>query len=203
LRSIGWPPGGIKARLGGAFNAEKIGAPDRRRAEVESETAKRYSDLCCPYFGFFVDVGAAFHAEVRVGALAMFDVEVNPKAVGADFEFEIVAGISGVRLEKDFDYVAIPQMIAAAGRSGVRKKCERAVTRTKMQVKGFRSPQKPDLSFELRVSVFSLPVGIEGGRLGGVPRGGRRIAIGRERLRERGDVGGVRNSPGAKDRKQK
>src|SRR5690242_17059074 len=83
LRSVGWPPGGVKARFGGAFNAEEVCAPDRRRAEVERETAKRDGDLCSPYFRFFVDVGAAFHAGVRVGAFAMFDVEVNPKAVGA------------------------------------------------------------------------------------------------------------------------
>ena len=75
---------------------------------MQREATKRYSDLCSPCLGFFVDVGAALHAGVRVRAFSMFNVEINPKAIGANFEFEVVAGISGIRLKKDFDYVAIP-----------------------------------------------------------------------------------------------
>ena len=75
---------------------------------MQSQTAKRYSGFRRPNLRFFVDVRAAFHAGVGVGAFSVFNVEINPKAIGANFEFEVVAGISGIRLKKDFDDVAIP-----------------------------------------------------------------------------------------------
>src|SRR5258706_7178571 len=104
LWRIGCPPGRIKARLGGAFDAEKVRAPYRGRTEVQREAAKRDRDFGGPNFGFLVDVSAALHTGIRVGAFAVLDIEIDAKTVGTDFEFAIVDGVSRIRVKQDFDH---------------------------------------------------------------------------------------------------
>ena len=139
--------------------------------------------LSGPDLFLFVDVRAAFHSGVRIGTLAVRNIEVNPITVGADFEFKIVAGIGGVGLEKNFNDVAVPEMIAAAGRFGIRKNSDDAEARAIMEKESFGSPEETHLRFALRVGVFALPIGEKNDWRRSLPSRSGRKAILFKRLR--------------------
>ncbi len=140
--------------------------------------SQRDSNFRGPDFLFFINVRAALHSRVWVRAIAVFDVEVYPVAIGAYFKFEIVAGVGGVRLEKDFDDIPVPQMVAAARGFGIRENGQYAIAGAIVKKERVRIPENANLCFKLGISIFALPIGIENDGLRSLPCGRRRKAIG-------------------------
>ena len=54
------------------------------------------------------------HAAFQVGQALWRDVEIDPHAVRADFEFLVVVSSGWVRLKEDFRDVTIPEFVAAS-----------------------------------------------------------------------------------------
>jgi len=92
-------------------------------------------------------------------------------------------------LEKNFGDVAIPKLIAATVRIGVRKNGDGAIAGAKFEEKRFRGPQKANFRFALRIGMLALPVATETQRPRGFPLRGRREAFG-VRDTEQGCSGG-------------
>ena len=114
---------------------------------------------------------AAAEGAVQVLAGAVVDGEIEPHAVGTDFEFEVTQGIGGVWLEKDFGDVAVPKVVAAAGGFGVWKDGDGAKVGAELEEEGLRGPEEADFGFALGIGIFTLPVGVEADGRGGVPLG--------------------------------
>jgi hypothetical protein len=112
---------------------------------------------------------AAAQAASQIPSLAVRDIQIDPHAVGADFEFEVAVGIGGVRLEKDFGDIAVPEMVAAAGGFGVWKDGDGAKAGLEFEEKGLRGPEEADFGLALGIGILTLPVSVEANGRGGVP----------------------------------
>src|SRR5215813_10749311 len=96
LWSMGRTPCGIEPRLRGAFDAEKVDTPGRTRIKEPDEAAHRYRKLCSPDLCTFIHPRSALHSAVRIRSFSMFDIEVNPIAVGTNFKFHVMARVSRI-----------------------------------------------------------------------------------------------------------
>ncbi len=110
----------------------------------------------------------------------MGDIQIDPHAVGTDFELLVALGIGGVRAEKDFGDVAIPEPVATAIGVGVREGGNGAKANVEFDVKGVGGPEEADFGFALGVGVVALPVGAKAQRGCGGPLrcGGEAIGSG-------------------------
>ena len=117
---------------------------------------------------------------MQVLAGAVVDGEIEPHAVGTDFEFEVTQGIGGVWLEKDFGDVAVPEVVAAAGRFGVGKDGDGAKAGVESDEQRFRRPEETDFRFAPGVDILAPPVRVEAQRRCGDPLrcGWKTIGIG-------------------------
>ena len=107
-------PGGIKSRFGSSFDAVEIHSPGGRWIEALNEAFHRQRKLRDPGFSGFVQNNAAPQSTLQVVLLARRDVEIDPKAIRADFEFSIAAKLRRVGLKENFRDVAVPELVAAA-----------------------------------------------------------------------------------------
>jgi hypothetical protein len=105
---------------------------------------------------------------------AIGDFQVDPKAVGAYFEFFVAAQLCGIRLQENFSDIAVPKLIAPTPRVCVVKDADESIARDKFQVKKFGCPQKANFGLAIWIGICSLPVGIEEHGLCDSPRVGRR-----------------------------
>ncbi len=112
------------------------------------------------------------HSAPKIRQSAGKNIQINPHSVGAYFEFPVVAWARGVRLQKSFRHIAVPQLVAAPAAFGIFEKIEFAVAAFKSQVQGLRRPQDPDDGLSLFVRILSLPVGAEGDGLRPLPLAG-------------------------------
>src|SRR5712691_4245454 len=178
-------PGGIKARFGGSFDAVKIQPPSGRRIEALDEIFHGQRNLRDPGFSGFVQNNAAPQSTLQVVFLAWPDVQIDPKAIRADFEFFITAEMRRVGLKKSFHDVAVPELVAAAVGFGIRKNGDDTVFGAESQIERFRGPEQPHFRFSFGISVLALPVSAETQR--------RRQLPGRQSWKSIG-IGQVRHS---------
>ncbi|HUI52396.1 MAG TPA: hypothetical protein VLX60_11455 [Terriglobales bacterium] len=129
-------------------------------------------------------MGAALHAASGVEFLVGTNIEINPEAVGADFEFEIAMRNGRIGLEENFGNVAVPEMIATPGRIGVGKHSDGTKAAAETKEESYGSPEEADFGFAMRVGIFALPVGIKNNGRNRVPRWRRREAFRVERVLE-------------------
>src|SRR5882762_6714623 len=61
------------------------------------------------------------HATLQIAFLPWRDVQIDPKAIRADFEFLISTKLRWIWLKENFRDVAIPKLVAAATGIGIRK----------------------------------------------------------------------------------
>jgi len=115
-------PGGIKSRFGSPLDAVKIHSPGGLWIEALNEAFHRQRKLRDPGFSGFVQNNAAPQSTLQVVLLARRDVEIDPKAIRADFEFSIAAELRRVGLKEDFRDVTVPELVAAAIGRGIGKK---------------------------------------------------------------------------------
>src|SRR5260370_16704056 len=103
-------PGGIKAGFGSSFDAIKIHSPGGRRIEAIDEAFHGQGKLRAPGFCGFVQNHTAPQSTLQVMFFSRCDVEIDPKAVRADFEFFIPAEMRRVGLKENFRAVAAPDL---------------------------------------------------------------------------------------------
>src|SRR5580704_17946156 len=173
-------PRRIEARLLGPFDTIEIDAPDFGGVEAHGQACHWQGQLCLPELALFVDTRAPVQAAPQILFLAWPNVQINPKAVGAHFEFFVAARIRSARLQKNLGDVAIPQLVSPPLRLCVAKNCDAAVAREESQIQSFPRPQQTDLRFSLRVVVLALPVLTEANCRSASPRpiGGKSLHIG-------------------------
>src|SRR5258708_24673084 len=102
-------PGGIKSRFGSSFDAVEIHSPGGRWIEALNEAFHRQRKLRDPGFSGFVQNNAAPQSTLQVVLLARRDVEIDPKAIRADFEFSIAAELPAGAVEDNSPDVPVPQ----------------------------------------------------------------------------------------------
>lgn len=187
---VGRAPGGVEAGFGGAFDAEEIQAPGGGGVEGRGEAVHGDGEFGDPNLPRVIHADAAAEGAVQVLAGAMVEGEIEPHGVGADFEFEVALGIGGVRLEKDFGDVTVPEVVAAARGFGVRKDGDGTKAGAELEEEGLRGPEEADFGFALGVGIFTLPVGAEADGRGGAPLVGGWEAVGVGVLEQAGGGGG-------------
>src|SRR5260370_30183350 len=173
LRRARRAPRGVEAWLRGSLNAIKIRSPDGGSVETRDETLHRYGQFCYPQLFIFVDLYAALQPTLQVAFFARGDVQVNPKAVRANFEFLVAACVGRIGLEKSFYDVAVPELIAASVRFGIGKNVDIPITHPKAKIKCLRCPQQPHFCFAMRIGILALPIRIEAQRRSCFPGCGR------------------------------
>ncbi len=161
LGGVGGAPGGVKARLGLAFDAEKIGAPCMFGIERGSKTLQGDGEFGGPGFGGGIEHDAAMQFAVQFGDFAVRDIEVDPETVGGNFELGVFERIGGVGLQKSFGDVAIPELVAPAVLARVGVGVEVAKLAMKAKEKSFGSPEKAHFGGAGRIGVLTLPVMVE------------------------------------------
>src|SRR5215470_16695444 len=114
LSRIRGAPRRIKATLGFSFHAKKVYSPSGTRIEVLSQATHRNCHISCPDFCVLFYFCTAGHSALWVGPFAVFDIQIDPKAIWTDFELKVVAGISWIGLDKNLNDVAIPKVVASA-----------------------------------------------------------------------------------------
>ena len=92
---------------------------------------------------------------------AVRDVEVNPKAIGRDFEFFVFEGIGGIGLEKSLGNIAVPELVAPAVFSCVGVEIQIAVIRLEAEKQSSGRPEQAHFSGPARIGVLTAPVLIE------------------------------------------
>ena len=93
-----------------------------------------------------------------MGYIGPVNGEINPLAVWAHFEFEIVERFRWIGLEKNFDHVAIPQFVAAAVGRGIWENADLPKAALKPEAKALSRPQKLNPGLAAGIGVFPLPV---------------------------------------------
>jgi len=158
---VGGAPGGVEAGLGGTLDAEEIYAPDGGGVERGDQAFHGEGDFRQPNLLLLIHGDAATQAALQVLPFAMGDIQIDPHAVGADFEFLVALRIGGVRAEEDFGYVTIPETVATAIGFGVGKGGYGAKVSVEFDEEGFARPEEADLGGALGVGILALPVGAE------------------------------------------
>jgi len=96
----------IAARL--RLPAIKIYFPNGRGIESFDQTFHRQRDLRNPGFLASLKLTRPPHATLQIAFLPWRDVQIDPKAIRADFEFLISTKLRWIWLKENFRDVAIP-----------------------------------------------------------------------------------------------
>jgi hypothetical protein len=166
---VGGAPGGIEAGLGRALDAEEIDAPDCAGIEIGCQAIHGEGDFRDPKLLRGLHGDAAAETAAQILGVAMCDIEIDPHAIGTDFEFFVAQRIRRVWLEKDFGDVAVPELVAAAGGFGIGKDGDGAIAGVEPDEQRCWRPEEADFGFAPGVGIFAPPVRAETQRCGGDP----------------------------------
>jgi len=177
---VGGTPGGVEAGLGWTLDAEEIDTPDCGGIERGGQTLHGERDFRHPKLLWGLHGDAAAQTAMQVLRVTVRDIEIDPHAIGADFEFFVAQRIRGIGLEEDFGDVAVPEVVAAAGRFGVGKDGDGAKAGVESDEQRFRRPEETDFRFAPGVDILAPPVRVEAQRRCGDPLrcGWKTIGIG-------------------------
>ena len=92
---MGRTPRGIESIGFGAFDAEQVQPPYLIGMKCGSQAAEGNRQFGRPDGSIRVDADAALEVAIKNRLLPAINVEVQPVAVGTDFEFPIMPGIVG------------------------------------------------------------------------------------------------------------
>lgn len=106
---------------------------------------------------------------MHIGFNARGNIEIDPHAVRADFQFPVMRGVGRIGLEENFSDIAVPKPIATAGGFSIGENGNDARAGVEFDEQGFGRPEESDFCFTLGVGVLSLPVRVEAQRCDGVP----------------------------------
>src|SRR5207253_2197940 len=109
----------VEARLFRSLNAIKICPPNRRGIKMRGERFKWDRQLCGPAMRFIVQHNRTLQTAFQVRDATRENVEIDPHAVRTDLELFIIALARRIGLQECLSHVAIPKMIAPAGRLSI------------------------------------------------------------------------------------
>src|SRR6516225_6045015 len=111
----------------------------------------------------------------------MRDRQIDPIAIGADFKLQVFEGVGRVRLQEGLRYIAVPQLVTPAVRTGIGEYGNVPVNATEADEQRLRCPQQANLRGTLGIRVFAGPVAIIADRGRFLPGRARRetLAVGR------------------------
>src|SRR5439155_7748084 len=89
------------------------------------------------------------------------NVENNPHAFRTALQLFIIALARKVGLQERLGHVAVPKMIAPAGRLSIFEDVKLPVPALVSQIQSVARPQSAHMRLSLRVGIFSLPIRAE------------------------------------------
>src|SRR6266571_3799589 len=140
-RRSSWSPRRVKSRLLRSFHTVKIHPPRDEGIKSRREAPHWYRHLRKPNLSRFVQNYEALQSALQVVFLPWRDVQINPEAVGTDFEFFIPAEIRTVGLQECFGDVAVPKLVPPPIFLRLIENRDGAVTRPEPQKQSFPRPQ--------------------------------------------------------------
>src|SRR5207247_6706032 len=108
----------IKLRLLRSLHAVKIHSPCDARIKSCYQALHSYRQFSTPDFLRLVQNHPPLQSALQIMLLARRDVEVDPEAVGADFEFFVSAKIRAVGFQECFSNVTVPKLGPSSIRLG-------------------------------------------------------------------------------------
>ena len=111
FRGSGWAPRVVAARFLFAFYSKEVDSPMRVGIELWIERLERDCHFGCPGMRRLIYVGRTLQPAFQIGQRSVRNCEVDPHSVGADLKFFVFMGPGGIRLDKDFSNIAVPQVV--------------------------------------------------------------------------------------------
>lgn len=153
-----WAPGGIKPRLRGTLGAKKVHPPRTGRVKCRRQALHRQRQLRLPNFLPFLNAHSSPQSALQIALSPRRDVQINPLAVGADFNF-LVTPLLRIRwLEKHFRDVPVPKVVASSVRLRIFEDRDVPIARHELHKQKFRTPEQPHFGPESFIGILALPI---------------------------------------------